>query len=356
MLDDISTALYMFFSRVYVRFLAYVRRSVRAYNEQRVQRLRGLNRRTVALAVFTFALLLLFYMEVVRPPQEFPYDKLVTIEEGDALSDIAGALEERDVVQSAWWLSAVIRAKGGEQNVKAGDYLFKHPRSIFSVARIITSGTFGLEPIKITVAEGSTVADMSIIYGRELLRFDPQTFFVKAIEFEGYLFPDTYYFLPNVTEDAVIQAMRDNFGRRTKTLEMQINGSGRSLAEIVTMASILEKEARNERDRRMIAGVLWNRIEAGMLLQVDATFVYTHGKGTYDITLAELLDKENLYNTYTQVGLPPSPIAAPGLSSLRAAINPIENDYLFYLADKKGVTYYSETYEEHLRKKRLYVD
>ncbi|MDP2650019.1 MAG: endolytic transglycosylase MltG, partial [bacterium] len=253
-------------------------------------------------------------------------------------------------------LRAVLRLRNDDRAVQAGDYLLKRPRNIFAVARIIANGEFGLEPRRITIPEGATVADMSSMYSRHLLRFDPETFFEGAIEFEGYLFPDTYYFLPNATEEAVIETMRDNFNRRIAGLAPQIEASGYTLHEVVTMASLIEKEARNERDRRLISGVLWNRFERNMLLQVDATFIYTHGKGTYDITLAELLDKDNLYNTYAHAGLPPGPIAAPSESSLRAAINPIESDYLFYLADRSGTTYYSETYEEHLRKKQIYVD
>lgn len=322
----------------------------------RVNRLKNLNRRTRIISIITLALLFFAYFEVVRPPAAFPTESLVSVTKGLTLQEVAEELESQSVVRNAWWLEMLIRARGGDRTVHAGDYLFKHPRNIFSVARIISIGAFGLEPIKITVAEGATIADMAVIYDRRLLRFDPEKFFLLALDLEGYLFPDTYHFLPNATEEEVIQVMRDNFDQQVKIFAPQLIDSPYDLHEVVTMASIIEREAWNDRDRRLISGVLWNRIERGMRLQVDATFFYTHDKGTYGITLAELKDETNPYNTYVHKGLPPGPIAAPGISSLAAALNPIENDYLFYLADRTGVTYYSETYDEHLRKKRIYVD
>ena len=126
------------------------------------------------------------------------------------------------------------------------------------------------------------------------------------------------------------------------------------LDDVVVMASLLEKEANEFKDRRKIAGVLWKRLEIGMPLQVDATFVYFLGKNTFELTLADL-QTESPYNTYINKGLPPTAIANPGLDSLRAAVTPDENDYFFYLADYDGVTHFSETYAEHLRKKRKYL-
>ena len=120
------------------------------------------------------------------------------------------------------------------------------------------------------------------------------------------------------------------------------------------MASILEREAHDLEDRRMIADVLWRRLELGMPLQVDATFLYTLGKTTFDLTDADL-EGDDPYNTYVNKGLPPGPIGSPSLESILAAVTPIKSDYLYYLADKNNVTYYSETYEEHLQKKRKYL-
>ena len=121
------------------------------------------------------------------------------------------------------------------------------------------------------------------------------------------------------------------------------------------MASLLEKEARTTESRRIIAGILWKRLEIGMLLQVDAVFGYIINKGSLQLTLEDL-SIDSPYNTYRYKGLPIGPIANPGLDSLQAATMPILTDYLFYLSDKEGTMHYSETFEEHKRKKRLYLN
>jgi UPF0755 protein len=122
------------------------------------------------------------------------------------------------------------------------------------------------------------------------------------------------------------------------------------------MASILEREANGRGDdRRRIAGVLWNRINKGMALQVDAAFLYTLGKGTFALTRKDL-KTDSPYNTYTRKGLPPGAIGSPSMNSLIAAATPIKSDNLFYLADSDGVTHYSKTYQQHLIKKDAYID
>ncbi len=319
-------------------------------------RLHNLNRRTLVILFIGVLLASAVYIEGFKSPEGFPTDQYITIGEGSSLTSLAKEFEELNIVRNASLLKVVVFLRGGQRSVDAGDYLFAKPVGIFAVARIITTGTYGLEPIRITIPEGATVADMAIIYGKRLFKFDPENFFVGAIKYEGFLYPDTYYFLPNVREDEVIAVMRDNFNKRIAPYVQDIEESKYTLREIIILASIIEKEAWKEEDRKLISGVLHNRLDADMLLQVDATFTYTHGKGTYQITLAELSDKENLYNTYVYKGLPPGPIAAVGGSSIEAALNPTQNDYIFYLADRKGNTYYSTTYVQHLAKKRRYVD
>jgi len=121
------------------------------------------------------------------------------------------------------------------------------------------------------------------------------------------------------------------------------------------MASLLEKEAHIFRDRRMISGVLWKRMEIGMPLQVDAAFLYFLGRTTFDLTLEDL-QYDSPYNTYLHAGLPAGAITNPSLRAIEAAVTPIDNGNLFYLADFSGTTHYSATFEEHLRKKRIYLD
>ncbi|MDP3965641.1 MAG: endolytic transglycosylase MltG [bacterium] len=313
------------------------------------------NRRTIIILVLAGSLMTVMYLYVIRPPDNFPLNTLVTIEGGATVADAAMSLEESSVVRSGPALQWLIVLTGHEKDVHAGDYLFKEPRDLFSVARAVVIGAYGLEPARIRIPEGARAKDMAHIFGNQLLRFDREKFLLEAQPMEGYLFPDTYYFLPNATEELVLQTMRQNFDARTLVIDAQIKESGKPLKDIVIMASLLEREARIMQDRRMIAGVLWNRLQKGMLLQVDAAFLYTLGKGTYQLTTKDLLS-DSPYNTYRNPGLPPGPIGSPSLNSILAAVTPIKHDYLYYLADRYGVTHYSKTYAEHLRNKRKYID
>ncbi|KKU27168.1 MAG: Aminodeoxychorismate lyase [Candidatus Magasanikbacteria bacterium GW2011_GWA2_46_17] len=313
------------------------------------------NRRTITALITVGTMATFLYLTVVRPPDNFPLNTLVTIEEGSSVDAAAQVLEESQVVRSRTALRFLVILLGRQKDVHAGDYLFKEPRDLFSIARAIIIGAYGLEPMRIRIGEGTTTKTMARILENSLLRFNGDKFLSTAQGMEGFLFPDTYYFLPNANEALVIKTMRQNFDARVSAIESQISYFGKPLKEIVIMASLLEREARTTEDRRMIAGVLWNRLKKGMLLQVDAAFLYTIGKGSYQLTTKDL-QSDSPYNTYRHLGLPPGPIGSPSLDSILAAVTPIKHDYLYYLADRSGVTYYSKTYAEHLRNKRKYID
>ena len=315
---------------------------------------RGTNRRTLIVAVVVVFTILLPYALFVRPPQDFPAGALIEVPEGMPLSEIAELLKSEGVVRSSFVLRATIFLTGNQRNVHFGDYLFNKPRNVFYVASAIAKGEYGLEPMRIRVPEGATVREMAELFSEELQRFNPERFIRDAEPMEGYLFPDTYFFLPNANDDLVLRTMRENFDTNVASLEADIEKFGKPLEDVVIMASLLEREAHNAHDRRMIAGVLWDRLKKNMRLQVDAAFLYTLGKSTFDLTKADLAEADNPYNTYVHKGLPPGPIGNPSLDSIRAAITPIFEGYVFYLADKYGVTHYCKTYECHLANKRKY--
>ncbi len=311
------------------------------------------NRRTLIIIVVLGALFGYVYVNMIEPPSAFPIDSLVSVDSGESLRQIADTLQQEQVVRSPLMLRLFVTLLGAQKSVHAGDYLFTEPLNAFEVARALAVGRFGLEPITIRVPEGATVKQMAVIFGRSLQRFNVSNFMAKAGPQEGYLFPDTYNFLPNANENMVIDAMRQNFDDKIAVIEPQIASSTHSLADIVVMASILEREAFNTTDRRMIAGVLWHRLRLGMPLQVDATFAYTLGKGTFQLTMKDLTTPSP-YNTYLNKGLPPTPIGSPSLDSLEAAADPIQNDYLFFLADHQGVTHYCKTYACQLANEAKY--
>ncbi|MFZ2555779.1 MAG: endolytic transglycosylase MltG [Minisyncoccia bacterium] len=313
------------------------------------------NRRSVLILLSIGGIALLSYVFLIAPPSSFPTGSLIAVAEGMTAQETGAILEEQGVVRNGTAFSIAVTILGADRGVRAGDYIFKEPKDLFTVARAITTGAFGLEPIRIRVPEGATTKDMAKLFSSQLQRFDAEAFVQQAQPEEGFFFPDTYFFLPNADETIVIRAMRQNFDTNIASLAGEIESFGKPLREVVIMASILEKEARIMEDRRMIAGVLWRRIKVNMPLQVDAAFLYSLGRTTFDLTRADLQDKDDPYNTYANKGLPPGAIGSPSLSSLRAAVTPIDEGYLFYLADNNYVTYYSKTYQQHLEKKALYL-
>lgn len=301
------------------------------------------NRRTLILTCVVGVVSALLYLYFIRPPEAFPVGELVSVDSGQSLSEVAIALQKDNVIRSTLPFKLLVTVMGHQKSVHAGDYLFKEPLDVFAVARALSVGQYGLEPIRIRVPEGATVKDMVSIFPRLLQRFNADAFVAKATPEEGYLFPDTYNFLPNANEDMVIDALRQNFDQKVASINPPVASSTHSLSDIIIMASILEREAYNTTDRRLISGVLWNRLARGMPLQVDAVFSYTLGKGTFQLTMNDLTS-DSPYNTYKRKGLPPTPIGSPSLDSIEAALNPTKSDYLYFLADRHGVTHYCKTY------------
>lgn len=307
------------------------------------------------ISALLVAIALVAYLALIRPPLAFPAQQIISIEEGQTLAEVSNSLYERDVVQSATFFRVAAILLGDERRLVAGDYYFRRPASVFTVAQRITHGETRFEPRAITIPEGATIYRIAQILDYNLLQFDPATFIKYAHGHEGRLFPETYEFHAVTDERDAVQRMRKAFREKIKPLTDEIQDSPYSLEEIVILASILEKEESDHEDRRRIAGVLMNRLERDMPLQVDAAFSHVNGRNTYELTLKDL-QSDAPFNTYTNTGLPPHAIGNPGLSSIKAALRPIESTDLFYLSDRNGNTYYSETFEEHKRKKARYIN
>lgn len=312
------------------------------------------NRRTLAVIVILGIVIALAYVFVIQPPVHFPSDQLVTVPQGASLDSISQTLYEDGVVRSPLALKLLVTLLGHERGVYAGDYEFKQPENIFYVAHALSVGAYGLIPIRIRIPEGATMREMAEIYSTQLPRFNAQNFLAQTSIDEGYLFPDTYFFLPDATEQTVIQAMRQDFDRQIASIQPTIASSTHSLPDIITMASIVEDEASDTQDREMIAGILWRRIELGQPLQADPTLVYSTGKTDAQLTVQDLTS-DSPYNTYVRKGLPPTPIGSPSLNSIEAAANATSSPYLYYLADRNGVTHYAKTYAQQLRNERVYL-
>ena len=259
-------------------------------------------------------------------PEAFPKGTgtVFTLAQGDTASAVAGELRQDGYIRSTLAFDAAVELLGGARHIVPGDYHFPSGESAFGIAAQIVRGKYGIDQVKVTVPEGDDVSEIAALIVAKIPNFDAKAFIADAAPYEGYLFPETYFFYPNVTPDAVVSQMRAMFDTKTAGLFTTNALDGRSEASIVTMASLVEREASGDGDRATIAGILWKRISIGMRLEVDAAPV-----------------------TYTQAGLPPAPIANPGLLAIQAALDPTETPYLYYLHDKNGSIHYAKTYAEH---------
>lgn len=291
---------------------------------------------------------------ILAAPAEFQTGVNVRIPAGSDAETIAKLLTEKQIIKSPYAFIFWTKVSGSEKKLFAGDYFFDHPISLGKVLARLKRGIYGLSPTKVTIYEGTSNLEIANLLARYFRDFDKEKFIEETKDLEGYLFPDTYYFLPSVTASEAIFLMNKNFSGKISELGEEISKSSLSLHEIITMASLIEEEASREKDRRLISGVLWNRLRLGIPLQVDATFRYINGKNTYQLTLDDL-KIDSPYNTYLYKGLPPGPITNPGLDAIEAALNPIESKYLFYLADRRGNTYFAKTFEEHKRNRVRYL-
>ncbi len=313
------------------------------------------NRRYVVTITLAVLFILYVYAFIFIPPLQFPVGTIVSIPKGATLSETALKFKKQKIVRSDFWFRTLVILANGERSVVAGDYFLSHPTNVMTLVRMVTSGDFGLTPIKTTIPEGSSIVDIAVILGENFPSFNAEYFLRITKGKEGYLFPDTYYFLPNEDEENMVKVFENTFKKKISSLERGIELSGKDLSDIVIMASIIEREAHTSKSRRIISGILWKRLSIGMPLQVDVTFDYINGKNTFELT-SEDLESDSPYNTYRYTGLPPGPIGNPSLDALEAAIFPIESNYLYFLADKNGEVYYSATFKEHKRKKAKYLN
>ncbi len=290
----------------------------------------------------------------VPPLSDETFPKIIRISSGTTVRESAHILKSSGVINSPILFKNFVILLNGEGGLHAGDYYFKNPESSFFAALRFTKGEGKLDPIRITIPEGFTSKEIATLLEERLTAFDKKSFLKKSQERQGYLFPETYYISPTAPPEDIIRIMEMTFSKKIAPFITDIEKSGRSLNDVVIMASILEREARTFETKQMIAGILWKRLSIGMPLQVDAAFDMVNGTTTFGLTLEDLRTNHP-YNTYTNRGLPPGPIANPGLESIQAAVSPTVSSYLYYLTDKKGVMRYARTHDEHVQNKIHYL-
>lgn len=287
-----------------------------------------------------------------------PYGRggTVYIPRGSSLSQIAGLLEQSQLVRSGWSFKLLARWKGQASSLKAGEYLFAEGPSAAQVLDKIARGDRLVR--KITIPEGYNFAQIAALI--EQAGIAPRTEVMKSFRdpnllaelgfaapsLEGYLFPATYEYDRQTKAPDLLKEMIDHFKRSTANLSARATASGWTLPQIVTLASLIEKETGQANERPLISSVFQNRLRIGMPLQTDPSVIY--GLANFDGNLRrDDLRNPHPYNTYVHVGLPPGPIASPGLASLEAVLAPASSNYLFFVAKGDGTHFFSATLDEH---------
>ena len=332
--------------------------------KERVQTLKGLAL-SVGLATLAVAVLLLWFMvEIYQPYQGYPNpSRIVLIERGWALPQIAEALNSQGIIRASSIFQWYVRLAFEPSLLKAGEYQFEGPQNLPAVLEKLRLGQ--VHHYRITIPEGLALDEIAKRLAEN--GFGDEENFLQAMQdidligdwdrvadqnLEGYLFPDTYFFPRGVDEREIVQAMVSYFSeiwtsehsQRAQELEL-------SIREVITLASLIEKETSLDRERPLVSAVFHNRLRQNLKLACDPTVIYAVKlvKEFDGVINQSDLDLDSPYNTYLYAGLPPGPIANPGLQSIEAALYPADVDYLYFVSTNDASHFFSINYRDHNR-------
>jgi UPF0755 protein len=284
-------------------------------------------------------------------------DVLLTISSGALGDEIAGMLKERKLIFNEDIFLTLSYFTGSTKKLQSGTYRFSRRMTLLKILYMLRYGKTHM--VRVTIPEGYTALQIAgLIESKNLGSSKKFMEIVKEKNLEGYLFPETYFFSPGITEREMITCMKKEFYRRCLAeLDVPAERMGMSRHEIVTLGSIIEKEAKTDRERRIISAVFHNRLKKRWMLESCATVRYALGKYNKKLRYHDL-KVNSKYNTYRNWGLPPGPICSPGLKSIRAALSPApgEKDTMFFFFKEEGTHQFSKYYRQHiegLKKKKL---
>ncbi len=322
-----------------------------------------------------------YWRAVNNPAAKNSQDQIFVISSGEGVEQISKNLVNADLIKSQFYFKIYVWQTQKESKFQAGEYALNPSMAIREIAEVLTTGKSLSKEKKIKIIEGWNVrdidkylADMSIISNGEFIELAEMKIGNWKLEIgesgkpnflndaprsagiEGYLFPDTYRIYQDATAEDIIQKMLDNFDKKmTNEMRDEIKKQGKTIYEIITMASIIEKEVRTQEDMDIVSGIFWDRIKYGQPLESCATLAYILGINKKQYTIEDT-KINSPYNTYQNRGLPPGPICNPGLNAIKAAVYPEFTGYNYFLSSKdKGETIFSKTFDEHNRNKAKYL-
>lgn len=328
----------------------------------------------VVLTFFYFS-----YMHGISTPVSSNSEEVkFLIDKGEGVSAISKNLLNDGLIGSELFFKIYIWREGLQTTLQAGEYNLSKNLSIMEIVEKFSTGKALSKERTIKIIEGWNIDEINNYLKKEEIvgdtsfsdlakktasswyeNYNEYEFLKDApsgVDLEGFLFPDTYRIYTDATNEDVLIKMLDNFDKKLSIdLREEIKKQGKSIFEIITMASIIQKEVRSVEDMKIVSGIFWNRINYKQALESCATLAYILGENKPQYTLEDT-KTVSPYNTYQNQGLPPGPISNPGLDAIEAAIYPTDSDYFYFLSRfDNGETIFSKTYDEHLRNKAKYL-
>lgn len=300
---------------------------------------------------------------LMSPAEEGAEQQVFVVREGAPLSEVAVELKNNALIKSDRFFLLWARIMGYGKDIKAGEYHLSAGMPPVKILATLRTGAIMTHPV--TIPEGYTVEQIGILLGEKglldtdefiSLAKDPKTaeeYGIPGNGLEGYLYPDTYHFGRGLPAHSIIDTMIRRFRQVVDPLTTRADEIGIRLEDVVTLASIVEKETGYGEERPLIASVFLNRLKKKMRLESDPTVIYGLEKFDGNLRKADLSDRSP-YNTYMIRGLPPGPIANPGLESIKAVLYPADTDYLYFVSKNDGTHQFSKTLAEHNKAVRIY--
>ncbi len=334
---------------------------------------RKIKKRIGLLILLIIVIGFLYYIyNLTAANSDNPAIKKIIIEPGKGIFEISHQLKKEGLIKSPLVFQIYVWQKGINSKLQSGEYFLAQNLNIKEIARILSRGEGSTKEITLTFIEGwsnQQIADYLAGQGITSTKDFLDVIQKKApwwdnyrildskprnLDLEGYLFPDTYRVYSDTAVQDIVKKMLDNLENKlTAEMRAEIERQVKTIHEILTLASIIEREVSSDTDRKIVADIFFKRLKAGMPLQADSTVNYITGKSVSRISA---VDKEidNPYNTYKYKGLPPGPISNAGLSAIIAAIYPTANPYWYFLTTPDGKVIYSKTYAQHVAEKAKY--
>ncbi|SDF10510.1 endolytic transglycosylase MltG [Sporolituus thermophilus] len=298
---------------------------------------------------------------LARPVSSANAPVLITVEPGMTTNDIGALLKQRGLISNVFLFRVLAKIEGLEGSLQAGEYQITPSMTVRQIIDMLARGETAYR--QFTIPEGFTVDQVAALLEqhkisdatqfKSLARAYAPYDYMTAGEgtlytVEGFLFPDTYRVASGATAEDILKMLTKQFDQQfTPAMRARAAELNLSIREVIILASLVEKEAQLEGERPVIASVFFNRLKQGMPLQSCATIQYILGYPKPKLTVQDT-QIPSPYNTYQHSGLPPGPIANPGLASIQAVLYPAETEYLYFVADKNGAHRFSRTYDEHL--------